>query len=277
MTWFEKMHSGNANATAYGGIRLSDLQRHDRIFHKGGYKPSQKCSLRNQVKAETERDMEMEGANAKPRYVPRDEPVNSASGTVAKMEAMAREWHKTSKPRRGADVKPYIVHPESVVRMLKNWGFTDDADPVTMGIAWGHDLLEETDITPEKIQELIGIDETAKDVLSGIKALTLDNSIWFENDADFDAFKQRYIEKIARFATPEALAVKIADRLSNTLDFCMDNNPKAKRYLQLGEPLFARVDELPHAENIKKTITDVRKLAEIIPFHQTAKEQNNGL
>lgn len=271
MTWYDRMHGGNNATATYGGIRLADLQKHDRIFHKNGFDPKHDhCSLREREHRDTLKDMALEGSfgtafrQPKP-YEPKDDPVNAAKGIAGKMEAMAREWHKTSKPRRGPEQKPYIVHPEAVVNMLKSWGFDEVSDPVTMGVAWGHDLLEETKITPEKMTSLLGGGEVAKKVVDGIKTLSMDETKVFKDRAEKDAYKASYIENIAKTAAPEVLAVKIADRLSNTLDFCSANNPWGRDYLKLGEPLFRRIDEIPHGEKIKKTLDDVRKLVDRLP------------
>lgn len=270
MTWYDRMHGGNNSNATYGGIRLADLAKHDRVFHKNGFDPKHDhCSLREREKKDTLRDMAIEGAMAtkpkKPEYVPKDEPVKAAKGVVNKMEAMAREWHKTSKPRRGADAKPYIVHPEAVVRLLKEWGYNDDENPVTMGVAWGHDLLEETKITPEKMKELAGGDKTAQDIVEGVQTLSMDENKVFASKAEKDAYKASYIENIAKTASPDVLAVKIADRLSNTLDFCSANDPWGREYLKLGEPLFKRIGELQHGDKIQKTLDDVRQLTDRLP------------
>ena len=39
---------------------------------------------------------------------------------------------------------PYIEHPRAVVAQLKAWGMTEEANPVPLALAWGHDLVEDT-------------------------------------------------------------------------------------------------------------------------------------
>ena len=62
---------------------------------------------------------------------------------VQKMEALADEWH-CGVERKGKGHVPYIAHPRAVVAQLKAWGMTEEANPVPLAVAWGHDLVEDT-------------------------------------------------------------------------------------------------------------------------------------
>ena len=62
---------------------------------------------------------------------------------VQKMEALADEWH-CGMDRKGKGHVPYIAHPRAVVAQLKAWGMTEEANPVPLAVAWGHDLVEDT-------------------------------------------------------------------------------------------------------------------------------------
>ena len=57
---------------------------------------------------------------------------------VQKMEALADEWH-CGVERKGKGHVPYIAHPRAVVAQLKAWGMTEEANPVPLAVAWGHE------------------------------------------------------------------------------------------------------------------------------------------
>jgi len=153
--------------------------------------------------------------------------------------------------RDGEGNIPYIVHPHAVVAMLKEWGFLEKADPVTLAVAWCHDVLEDTD-TPESA--ILGLDlELGPQILSGVRRLTFKPNVP-HGSTDYGRLKADYIAAVARTAPPEILVVKIADRLCNTLDFLADGRPaKALEYFGYGEPLFARIPVCAHARAIEKS------------------------
>ncbi len=153
--------------------------------------------------------------------------------------------------RDGEGNIPYIVHPHAVVSMLKDWGFSEKADPVTLAAAWCHDVLEDTD-TPE--EAILDLDVAlGPQILSGVKRLTFRPTAP-NGTAEYGCQKAAYIEKVARTAPPEILVVKIADRLCNTLDFLADGRPqKALEYFGYGEPLFARIPVCAHAKAIEQS------------------------
>lgn len=103
----------------------------------------------------------------------------------------------------------------------------------------GHDLIEETPL--EKRDELedqiewanSGLLNEGEHVLKAIQLLTWDKTL-IPNKAE-------YIKHIAETAEFPLLAVKIADRLCNTLDFLSLEGAgiqKARSYFAAGEPLF---------------------------------------
>ena len=153
--------------------------------------------------------------------------------------------------RDGEGNIPYIVHPHAVVAMLKDWGFSEKADPVTLAVAWCHDVLEDTD-TPE--EAILDLDVAlGPQILSGVKTLTFRPTAP-NGTAEYGRQKAAYIEKVARTAPTDILVVKIADRLCNTLDFLTDGRPtRALEYFGYGEPLFARIPVCAHAKAIEKS------------------------
>ncbi len=153
--------------------------------------------------------------------------------------------------RDGPGNVPYIVHPHAVVVMLKEWGFSEKADSVTLAVAWCHDVLEDTD-TPE--EAILALDvELGPQILSGVKRLTFRPTAP-HGSGDYGRQKADYIEKVAQTAPPEILVVKMADRICNTLDFLADGrSAKALEYFGYGAPLFARIPVCAHVKAIEKT------------------------
>lgn len=153
---------------------------------------------------------------------------------VEKLKLLAEAYHQGTLRKDG--ITPYIEHPKAVVALLESWGITD---PITLAIAWGHDLLEETPVERRDVllQEILSAG--GEEVLQGIKWLTFDPTPEAREDKALKANeKEVYIETIARKAPMKSLVVKVADRLCNTRDFLKLGNPlKARRYLSKGKPL----------------------------------------
>ena len=69
------------------------------------------------------------------------------------MRKLAKKMHKRDTPPRKVTGAPYFSHPAAVVAMLRSWGYSadDPSDAVTLAIAWGHDLLEDTKVTLDAV------------------------------------------------------------------------------------------------------------------------------
>ena len=159
--------------------------------------------------------------------------------------------------RDGPGNVPYIVHPHAVVSMLKEWGYTETDDPVTLVVAWGHDVLEDTN-TPESV--IRGVDDLLGErILAGIKMLTFKPGVP-SGHSDYGRLKASYIANVALTAPSEIIVVKIADRLCNTLDFMNDGDAEhAYAYLGYGEPLFRRIGDCKHPEAILETWRSIQE------------------
>lgn len=166
---------------------------------------------------------------------------------VDKMARLAMVAHNGVN-RDGQGNVPYIVHPHAVVAMLKGWGYNEQDDAVTLAIAWGHDVLEDTD-TPESA--ILAVDDVLGErILAGIKTLTFVPGVPSGHPA-YGRLKADYIARVAHYAPPEVVVVKIADRLCNTLDFIDDGKAeRAREYLGYGEPLKCRIKECRHSNMI---------------------------
>ncbi len=160
--------------------------------------------------------------------------------------------------RDGPGNVPYIVHPHAVVSRLKSWGYTETDDAVTLAVAWGHDVLEDTDMPESEILRVCS--ELGPRVLDGIRQLTFRPGVP-SGHPDYGRLKAEYIKKVADTAPVEILPVKIADRLCNALDFKEDGSlDHAQAYFGYGQPLFERIDELKYAARIKDDVTTVARV-----------------
>ncbi|MBQ9336076.1 MAG: hypothetical protein IJS14_02110 [Lentisphaeria bacterium] len=160
-----------------------------------------------------------------------------------KLKKLAEERH-AGQFRKGEGRIPYIEHPKAVARMLLDWGEPEDSPAV--GIAWGHDLLEDTPTAPEEI--LAASDET---VAAGILLLT-----YME-----DTPKRLYLQKIAASGSRDAILVKLADRMHNTKDSIpLEGKPHAIRYLHEADCVFEAARKFPQDAVLAKAVAAWREL-----------------
>ena len=199
-----------------------------------------------------------------------------ADGTWAKREMIqalasaAYDLHKAGKTpyRHAPDGRPYIVHPQAVVKLLEKWGYNEAADFVTIAVGWGHDLIEETvdaAATEAAIRKAVFADQgLADEVVAGIRKLSFNpppkdkTKTKEENCAIYEAVKKDYILNIARTAPINVLVVKMADRLCNTMDFLKAGNPWAKNYLEQGRCLFERMGEAKRPDLIGESLNEAQ-------------------
>jgi (p)ppGpp synthase/HD superfamily hydrolase len=132
---------------------------------------------------------------------------------------------------------PYIVHPMAVMAQLRDWGITNF---VTWKAAVCHDVWEE--------QPAITMPQLSK-VLGEEAALVVDELTFRPEDNGVPAKQQKPIYLRTFYdKSVHALAVKVADRLSNVCDFLAVDPQYAKKYYGLAEDLFgamiAREDEI---------------------------------
>lgn len=124
--------------------------------------------------------------------------------TIQRAIVFATLKHKDQK-RKGSDV-PYIVHPMEVMQTLTAMGC--DKNTIIAGIL--HDTLEDTDTTPEEIEQSFG-----KEILEIVQSETEDKTkTWKER-------KQKTIESLK----DEPLATRLvclADKLSNIRSLLRD-------------------------------------------------------
>lgn len=105
--------------------------------------------------------------------------------------------------------QPYAVHLAAVAEVLLDFDYTSD---VWQASAWLHDVLEDTDVTPEGISSRFGFD-----VLNLVWAVTGQGANRKEKQASI-------IHKL--HAYKEACVLKLADRIAN-LEACIKEHNKA--------------------------------------------------
>lgn len=155
-----------------------------------------------------------------------------------KMEKLAEKWH-AGQFRDGVDCDvPYIEHPKAVVQNLLDWGEPEDSTAI--GIAWGHDLREDTHVADDEI-----LAASNENVLKGIRLLTHAK----------ETPKALYIRKIAESHDRNALLVKISDRIQNSRDFDRSEGPRrAFLYLHDAECIFKAIQGLPQDPVIAEAV-----------------------
>lgn len=124
---------------------------------------------------------------------------------------------------------PYVVHPLDVLRMLQRLGFHNPEDHFVMWkAALFHDVLEDTTFSYENLVNLIG-DQAAAIVLELTKY----------PDEDKDHYLSSFANK-----SDWALAIKVADRLCNVLDYKNDGNINyAAKYMMQAKPIFDLIQD----------------------------------
>lgn len=115
---------------------------------------------------------------------------------IQKAKEFARECHKGQVRKDG--INPYIKHPEAVVNLLLKVGVRDEK---ILASAWLHDVVEDCNITLNKIQEEFGL-EVAKivDILT--------------RNCSRDEYKDRL--KNSDFSVK---IIKLADVIHNCFDY----------------------------------------------------------
>jgi guanosine-3',5'-bis(diphosphate) 3'-pyrophosphohydrolase len=134
-----------------------------------------------------------------------DRNTDIAIAIPALMEAtqFAADKHRGQK-RKDAQGTPYINHPIMVVNLLANIGAITDIEVLQAGML--HDTVEDTDTSPEEIEERFGYA-----VRSLVMEVTDDKSL------EKQERKRRQVEKAPRLS-PKAKVIKLADKIANLTD-----------------------------------------------------------
>lgn len=195
--------------------------------------------------------------NHKAEMITPTDPQNP-SDVVESMRQLATAMHNRDTHGHKYTNAPYITHPTKVAQMLESWEYSaaEMIDALILATAWGHDLLEDTKATEDEIRNAAGV--FGPRIVNCIKELTFKPGNASEEDRG--RLKNHYLQILSK-SSWEIVVVKIADRLCNTLDFCASGDPWAVEYLNLGAPLFKRIDECKGSDRIRATLDAVRRKA----------------
>ena len=144
---------------------------------------------------------------------------------ILKAVHFSAQKHSTQR-RKDENASPYINHPISVALAIAQIGGVDD--PEILAAALLHDTLEDTETTPEELE-----DEFGKKVCEYVLDVTDDKTLPKEER------KRRQIEHAKKISNGAAL-IKLGDKISNVTDVInnppedWDNN-RRKEYLDWAE------------------------------------------
>jgi len=139
------------------------------------------------------------------------------------LKALSFAAHKHNDQRRkDPESSPYINHPISLANILCNEGHVTDINVICAALL--HDTVEDTQTTPEELEQEFG-----QDILSIVMEVTDDK------DLPKEERKRLQIEHAAH-ASDKAKLVKLADKISNLRDVA--NNPPASWSLERRQEYF---------------------------------------
>ena len=130
----------------------------------------------------------------------------------------ANACHEGINQRRKYSGLPYIVHPATVVAILRTIQHT----PAMIQAGWLHDTVEDTGVTHDDIRRAFG-DEVA----TLVEMVTDVSKKSDGNRAARRAIDLRHLEN----ASSEAAAIKLADIIDNTHDIVLHDPDFARVYL----------------------------------------------
>lgn len=155
--------------------------------------------------------------------------------------AFARRAHAGA-VRKGTNI-PYITHPMETAVIISL--MTEDEDLVVAALL--HDVIEDTDVTPEELEERFG-----RRVTELVLEETEDKSgSWFER-------KSATVEHL-KHATLENKMLTLADKLSNL-------RSTARDYMMVGEEIWQRFNEKDKSKHKWYYGSIMRELEELLEY-----------
>jgi GTP diphosphokinase / guanosine-3',5'-bis(diphosphate) 3'-diphosphatase len=155
-----------------------------------------------------------------------DERRYNDATLICRAFEFAYELHQGQYRKSG---EPYIYHPVAVAGLLRDLG----GSPAMIAAGFLHDVVEDTDITIEQIEELFGAE--VRQLVEGVTKLSKIN-FKSKTESQAENFRRMFL---AMAQDIRVIVVKLADRLHNmrTLQFMPDE--KRRRIAQETRDIFA--------------------------------------
>ena len=158
--------------------------------------------------------------------------IDPSSSSEPDVDLICRAFNFAYRLHEGQTRKsgePYIAHPIAVAGLLRDLG----GDSVTIAAGFLHDVVEDTDVTPEEIEEMFGVE--VRLLVEGVTKLSKFN---------FSSTTERQAENFRRMFLAMAtdirvIVVKLADRLHNMRTLHHLRPEKQQRISQETREIFA--------------------------------------
>ncbi len=185
---------------------------------------------------------------------------NNADSLLASSFDLAFRLHK-GQFRVSGD--PYIVHPVAVADLLKEIG----ASPKVIAAGFLHDVVEDTIITPDELEDLFGTE--VRELVEGVTKL---GGIHFPNRSEAQAENLRKMF-LAMARDIRVVLVKLADRLHNMRTISVLPQEKQKRIALETREIYAPLANRLGIGRFKWELEDLAfKLLEPNSFTQVQKD-----
>ena len=159
-------------------------------------------------------------------FIDRDSSAESDAALICRAFTFAYQLHEGQTRKSG---EPYIAHPIAVAGLLRDLG----GDSVTIAAGFLHDVVEDTEVTPEEIESMFGVE--VRLLVEGVTKLSKFN---------FSSTTERQAENFRRMFLAMAtdirvIIVKLADRLHNMRTLHHLKPEKQQRISQETREIFA--------------------------------------
>ena len=139
---------------------------------------------------------------------------------IAFMTGLVVGAHESVKQKRKYTNEPYYTHPLRVYEIVQE---ADKCDMIMILAALGHDLIEDTGVTKELIEEMFC--KKVADMIDGLSDVSK------PEDGNRAVRKQMDLEHISK-QSPDCKTVKLADLIDNTSSILRHDKEFAKIYLK---------------------------------------------
>lgn len=170
---------------------------------------------------------------------------------MADIVALAAEFagraHGSIDQRRQSG-KPYIIHPRAVAEIVREYS----SEPAMIAAAWLHDVVEDTPVEMEEIEQLFG-----SEIATLVEELTDVAAPQDGNRAQRKALDRKHSAQ----ASPKAKTVKLADILANLQDVHELSTRFALQYIQESELLMnvLREGDRDLYHRVQRQLVDIKQ------------------